>query len=206
MHRCLTWLMAGVLTCVSCTAHRQAALQRSRPVLTLSDDIRGALTAALHELIEALPGDSAAVCLTLPGPAPDYWYSPEPRLLEALRTPAHRVVGPLQCPQTYDLMYVIVDTSGGNINPVRPPGYIDPHDVGVDTYQLLGSDSVSLVAVAHQGTWNRHFACSARRSPRRAWRARCEYKGMSISTVPPNVALQQSAALRIARPDGRALI
>ena len=114
----------------------------------------------------------------------------EPRLLDELRTPAHRVVGPPQCPQTYDVMYVIVDTSGGNITPARPPGYIDPHEVDVQTYQLVGSDSVSLVVVAHQGTWNRHFDCAARRDPHGAWRGRCDYRGMSMSAVPPNEALQ----------------
>jgi hypothetical protein len=90
---------------------------------------------------------------------------------------------------------VTVDSIGRNVAPVRPPGYIDPHDVDVHTYQLLGADSVSLVAVAHQGTRNRHFECSARRDPGGAWRARCDYKGMSMSAVPPNEALQPTSAI-----------
>jgi hypothetical protein len=195
MRRCLAWLIAGVVALLPCAAPAQAIGPGGRPVLTLPTDTRRALAVAMHELIGALPGDMAPVCLTLPGPAPAYWYSPEPRLLEELRTSAHRVVGPRQCPQTYDLMYVVtVDSIGRNVAPVRPPGYIDPHDVDVHTYQLLGADSVSLVAVAHQGTRNRHFECSARRDPGGAWRARCDYKGMSMSAVPPNEALQLTSA------------
>src|SRR3954470_9010861 len=160
MHRWLASVMVGALICVSCAAHTHAHLKQSRPVLALPNDTRGALAAALHELIAALPKDSAAVCLTLPGPAPAFWYSPEPRLLEELQTTTHRVVAPLQCPQTYDLMYsVMVDNSATT----RPPGYIDPYDIGVYTYQLLGSDSAAVVAVAHQGTRNHHYVCGARR-------------------------------------------
>ena len=191
-----TWLVAGALACVSCAAYTHTSEQPSRPVLTLPSDTRQALAASLHELIAALPRDTVAACITLPGPAPAYWYSPEPRLLEELRTSTHPVVGPLQCPQTYDLMYVMVDSAGRNITPQRPPGYIDPHDVVVYTYQLLGSDSASLVAAAHQGTRNYHYTCIARRDLDQSWRARCEYKGMSISAVPPNVTLQLTAALR----------
>jgi hypothetical protein len=194
MRRCLAWVIAGVVGFAPCAAHAQAIGPGGRPVLTLPTHTRRALAAALHELIAALPSDTAPVCLTLPGPPPAYWYSPEPRLLEELRTPAHRVVGPLHCPQTYDLMYVMVDSNGRNLTPVRPPGYIDPHDVDVHTYQLLGSDSLSLVAVAHQGTRNRHFECTAHRNSREAWRAHCDYKGMSISAVPPNEALQLTSA------------
>jgi hypothetical protein len=146
-------------------------------------------------LIEALPPDTVAVCLTLPGPPPAFWYSPATPLLEELRTPMHAVVGPLQCPRTYDLMYVMVDSTGRNITPERPPGYIDPYDVVVDRYQLLGSDSASLVATAHQGTRNHHYTCNARRNLDHSWSGRCEYKGMSVSAVPPKVALHLTIAL-----------
>ena len=194
MRRNLAWLMAGMITCVSCTTHTPALGQRGRPVLALPAVTRRALTSALRELLAALPGDSAAVGLTFPGPAPAYWYSPEPRLLEELRTPAHRIVGPLQCPQTYDLMYVMVDSSGRNITPVRPPGYIDPYDVVVNTYQLVGGDSASISATAHQGTRNHHYACAARRDAAEMWSARCKYQGMSMSAVPPSETMQLTSA------------
>jgi hypothetical protein len=194
MRRRLVWFIATVGACLPCASHGQVIAPGGKPVLTLATDTRGALAAAVHELIAALPDDSATVCLTLPGPAPAYWYSPARRLLEELRTPEHRVVGPLQCPQAYDLMYGVADSTGQNITPVRPPGYIDPHDVGVYTYQQVGSDSVSLVAVAHQGTTNRHFACTARRDSGGTWRARCDYKGRSMSRVPPDEALQVTPA------------
>jgi len=178
MHRRLVWSVATILVCVSCTPHAQAFGQQSRPVLTLPTDTRHALAAALHELVEALPKDTVPACLTLPGPAPAYWYSPEPQLLEELRTPAHRVVVPAQCPHTYDVMAsVYID----NHNPVRPPGYIDPHNVDVDKYELVGADSVSVVVTAHQGTLKRHYSCSAHRDQHQAWRARCRYLGMSMA-------------------------
>lgn len=190
MRRSQTWLMVGVIACVSCTTQTPAPAQRGRPVLALPTDTRRALTAALHDLIATLPGDSAAVCLTFSGPAPAYWYSPEPQLLEELRTPTRRVVGSPQCPQTYDLMYVMVDSNGRNITPIRPPGYIDPYNVVVHTYQLLGSDSASIKATAHQGTRNHHYACAARRAASGTWSARCDYQGMSMSAVPRNESLQ----------------
>ena len=170
----LTWSLIVLFACAPCAAF----------VLTLSDS-RKALAAALHEVIEALPSDTAAVCLTLPRGILAFWYSPGPRLLEELRTPRHRIVGPRQCPQTYGVPYVLVDSTGRNITPVRPLGYIDPHDVVVDAYQLLRTDSVSIEAIASQGTLHRHFTCTARRGPSRVWRARCESQGMSLSAVPP---------------------
>jgi hypothetical protein len=180
MYRWLASVMVGTLTCVSCAAHTHAVAERSRPVLALPTDTRAALAAALHELIAALPTDSVAVCLTLPGPPPTYWYAPEPRLLAGLQATTHRVVAPDNCPQTYDLMAsVMVDNS----MPARPPGYIDPYDTDVWRYQLFGSDSASVVAVAHQGTLNHHYVCSARRDAGRAWRGHCEYKGRTMSAV-----------------------
>jgi hypothetical protein len=148
----------------------------------------------LKELIAALPSDTAPACLTIRGPAPAYLYSPDARLLEELRTPRRRIVPPRACPQTYDLMYVLVDSTGRNITPERPPGYVDPHEVVVDTYDLFGADSTSMKVVAHQGTRNRHFACAAHRERQRTWRARCVYQGMSISAVPPNESLQLTSA------------
>jgi hypothetical protein len=86
-------------------------------------------------------------------------------------------------------MYVLVDSSGRNISPVRPPGYIDPHDLVVYEYRLVGTDSATLRATASQGTTNRHFRCGARRGVDRMWRASCGPPGLSISALPPNVPL-----------------
>jgi hypothetical protein len=169
-------------------------MQRGRPALELPTDARRALTAALRELIAALPNDSATVCLTLPGPAPAYWYSPDAGLLERLQTSTHRVVRPAQCPHTYDLMYVMRDSAGRNITPVRPPGYVDPYDVVVRAYRLHESDSASVTVTAHQGTRNHHYECAARREAPGTWRARCDYQGMSMSAVPPNESLQLTSA------------
>ena len=70
-------------------------------------------------------------------------------------------------------MFVLVDSSGRNISPKRPPDYIDPHDVVLDEYQLVGADSGALRATASQGTGNLHFACGGRRGTNGRWHASC---------------------------------
>lgn len=166
----------------------------SRPNIVLPVETQRFLAAALTELIQALPSDPNAVCLTIRGGPPAYAYSPGPGLLEALRPAARRIVGPVDCPPTYDQMYVLVDSNGRNISPKRPPGYIDPQDIVLDEYQLVGADSAALRATASQGTINLHFACVGRRDTNRRWQASCARPSRSISALPSNESLQLTSA------------
>jgi hypothetical protein len=184
-----SWYAVGLCLCSSAVAAGQPLSRAARPVSSLPIETRRALAAELAEVIKALPSDSAPVCLTLPGGPPAFWYSPPSRLLASLRTGSRRVVGPIECPPTYELMFALVDSSGRSIDPVRPPGYTDPHDLVVYEYHLVGADSATLRATASQGTTNRHFRCSAHRGVDRMWRASCGPPELSISALPPNVSL-----------------
>lgn len=161
-----------------------------RSVITPSDDAQRFLSAALTATIRALPSDSAPVCLVLRGGPPAFAYSPPEVLLAALRTDSRRIVASPDCPPTYDLMSVLRDSSGRDVTPERPAGYIDPHLLVVDEYRLVGADSASMRAVAHQGTVNRHFRCTARRGVDRIWRTSCQFLGQTMSALPPNESLQ----------------
>ena len=185
------WIALALWSCASATAQPP---RRSLPVITLAGETSEFFGAALAEAIRALPSDSAPVCVTLRGAPPAIFYRPPPLLLVSLQTDSHRVVASPDCPPTYDLMSVLRDSSGRDITPVRPPGYIDPHVLVVDQYELAGADSVSFRAVAHQGTLNRHFRCGARRGVNGVWQARCEFLGQTMSALPPNETLQLTSA------------
>ena len=185
MRRYVVWCLAGIATCASCAVPARAPRPRAETNAIFLGDTRFGLVAALKELVAALPSDSAPACLTIRGPAPAYFYSPDSLLLDELRTPSRRIVTQRACPPTYDLMSVLVDSSGRSITPARPPGYVDPHVVVVDGYDAVGSDSATFKAVAHQGTLNRHFACTAHREAQRVWNAHCVFLGTTMSAVPP---------------------
>lgn len=115
--------------------------------------------------------------------------------IQALQPAARRIVGPVNCPPTYEQMFVLVDSNGRNISPKRPPGYIDPHDVVLDEYQLVGADSGALRATASQGTSNLHFACGGHRGANGRWRASCARPLRSISALPSKSSLQATRVI-----------
>lgn len=186
------WLLLIAASFAATVGNAQA--RPRRPVLELRTADRDALTAELQELLGMLPGQTTTVCLVLRGGPPSYAYNPDDKLLGSLRVTSRPVAAWDDCPPTYDLMYVLVDSAGHPINRARPPGYTDPHAVDVVEYGFAGTDSAFMSVRASQGTLNRHYRCSARRTSQRKWRPNCFYTGTSVSRLPPNESLQLTSA------------
>jgi hypothetical protein len=186
------WLPV-IAACVLATVGNAQARPR-RPVLALRTVEREALTAQLLKFLPMLPGETTSACLVVRGGPPGYAYNLDERLLSNLRVTSRPVLAWENCPPTFDEMYVLVDTAGRPINPARPPGYVDPHRVDVVEHGLVGTDSAYVSVRASQGTLNRYYQCSARRTNQRMWRASCVYSGMSVSRLPPNESQQQTSA------------
>ncbi len=156
------------------------------PSLSLRAEETRALAAALNEVISWLPSDTAAVCVTLAGGPPQYWYSPDTALLARLRGSARRVVGSHECPQTYDRMVFLVDSTGRALNPARPAGYVDPHLLTVREQRLVGVDSALAVLDAHQGTRFWSYRCHSHREADGNWRPQCRKTNEGLSALPSN--------------------
>lgn len=195
MHLRLASLALGLIACASSGSAKRNSVP-ARPVLAMDADRRALTGAVISAIIASFSTDTAAVCLTLSGPPPVYWYSPDASLLSAIRGGARRVVAPSDCPPTYDRMIVVVDSAGRVLDPVRPPSYIDPYDVVVREPVVVDADSAMVVTDVHQGAWNTHYKCTARRNPGGKWIAQCWRTGTSISALPPNVSLQLTSRWR----------
>ena len=153
-----------------------------------------AAAAIIGAVIASLPSDTTPVCITLGGPPRAYWYSPNAALLRTIDREARRVVGPGDCPPTYESMVVLVDSVGRSLNPVRPSGYIDPYHLIVRHEVMVGADSTVAALDVHQGTSNTYYRCVAHRALGAKWVAECRKTGTSISALPPNKSLQLTSA------------
>ena len=191
MHR-IALLCLGSIACASsggAVANKGGTLQ---PSLTLLAAETSVIASAISAVISLLPSDGGAACVTLSGPPPAYWYGPDTALLTKIQSPTRRVVAPGECPPTYDSMVALVDSGGRSRNPIRPTGYVDPHEIIVREQPIIAADSAVVMIDAHQGTLNDNYRCVARRALRGSWVAECRKIRTSISTLPPNESLQRT--------------
>lgn len=79
-------LTVASVACASPNGATRVNQEPWRPRLTLGRNEAGATAAALQAVIALLPPDKAAVCVTLSGPPPTYWYSPDAALLRKIRS------------------------------------------------------------------------------------------------------------------------
>lgn len=177
------------LACVSvviaaCASTGPGARSNPAPSLSLRPEETRALAAALNEVISWLPSDTAAVCVTLAGAPPQYWYSPDKVLLANLRGSTRRVVGSHECPQTHDRMVFLVDSTGRALNTARPASYVDPHLITVREQRLVGIDSAMAVLDAHQGTRFRAYRCDSHREADGTWKSQCRKTAEGLSALP----------------------
>lgn len=176
-----------LMGCVS-TAGGPPQPASSRPPIALSSLERGAVGAALASIIEDLPPDSVAACVTIRGGPPAYWYSPDSLLLHALSNGARRVKNPAGCPPTYGQMVRLVDSTGRSLSPAPPKGYVDPYEIVVNEYRFTSGDNATVVVRLSQGTRNVFYECVSRRAQADTWRAECRKTGESLSALPPERA------------------
>lgn len=194
MHLRVAVLSAAFLACAH-PGRGEIASTTARPPLTMPADQVRVVAAVINAVIASLPPDTTTVCVTLAGPPGAYWYSPNATLLAAIDRGRRRVVGPGDCPPTYESMAVLVDSAGRPRSPVRPPGYIDPYDLTVPEQLVVRPDSDVVRIELRQGTRNTYYHCVARRSEATEWVATCRVTGRSISTLPPNERLQLTRVL-----------
>jgi hypothetical protein len=185
------WLV--VLACAS-AGSVQRSDTRSRPALPMKAEQMHVAAAILDAVIASLPSDTTPVCIALGGPPPPYWYGQNAALLRAIDRGGRRIVGPDECPPTYETSVVLVDTLGRSLNPVRPPGYVDPYKLNVRDEAIVAGDSVVVMPAVSQGTSNTYYRCVAHRASGAEWVAKCRVTGRSISALPPNGSLQLTSA------------
>jgi hypothetical protein len=174
----------GLMGCVPAGGGTQQRESPRHPSFALTAPQRGAVGAALASIIEHLPPDSVAACVTLRGGPPAYWYSPDSLLLRALSNDARRVTNPAGCPPTYARMVSLVDSTGRSLSPARPMGYVDPYEIVVNGYRFTSGDDATVVVHLSQGTRNVVYQCVSRREQAGTWRAECRKTGESLSARP----------------------
>jgi hypothetical protein len=206
------------LAILACTATRHNAVSHdSAGVMRLPTDRIEALGAALRQIADILPADTAPICVGLAKASAPEVYSPEPALLDRLRSSQRRVLPWNHCPPTYASPVVIVDSLGRPVPTGRPLGYFDPHKITARELVSTDTDSAAYRIEAWQGTSGWIYECHATQRSA-TWAARCRRVAGVVSSVPSNETLQltsarSSEALRLSawrdasarRPVGRIL-
>jgi hypothetical protein len=173
-------LSLAIVACASRTGPETRSTT-PRPLLALSSAETGVAAASIRAVIDLLPSDTAAACVTLSGGPPAYWYSPDTSLMRRIGAGARRVVAPAECPPTYSTMIARIDSSGRPNSPVAPPGYVDPHEITVGERRMIGADFADVTIDVSQGTLNDFYRCTAHRPAGGEWAAQCRKTGSSIS-------------------------
>jgi hypothetical protein len=181
------------LVALSLASSVAAAQPKPRPGLKLLPAEREALGAILRTVMAQLPDSTTSACIVFRGGPPIYWYDPDSSVLASLRSTRRPVLRSSECPPTYDAMAVYRDSTGNDVTPRRPLGYVDPFLIQIQEQRLVGSDSAYAVVRASQGTLHYGYVCGARYRDAQ-WQASCWYGGMSISRLPPHVSLQLTSA------------
>ena len=184
------------LALIGCASSRGAEMgaNAARPPLVLQADQLDVAAAAISAVIAALPSEPTAVCVTLRGPSPATWYTPSTALRDAVARGGNRIVGPNECPPTYQTMFVMVDSAGRPLRRERPPGYVDPYDLIVREPIVVGADSTVVLIDVSQGTRNHYYRCISARTGGTNPTTQCKKTGTSISALPPNETLQLTSA------------
>ena len=185
MRLSLALLSLGIISC-ACARRAEMGANSARPLVVLQADQLDAAAASISAVIAALPSEAPVVCVTLSGPPPAHWYSPSAALRDAVARRGSRIVGPNQCPPTYESMFVLVDSAGRPQRRERPPGYVDPYDLIVREPVVVGADSTVVLIDVHHGTQNRHYRCVSHRTGGADPTPPCKMTGRSISALPPH--------------------
>jgi hypothetical protein len=190
----LALLSLGIIGCASSRSAEMGA-NSARPLIVLQADQLDVAAAAITAVIASLPSEpTTTVCVTLSGPPPASWYTPSTALRDAVARGSRRIVGPNECPPTYQTMFVMVDSAGRPQRRERPPGYVDPYDLIVREPVVVGADSTVVMIDVQQGTRNHYYRCVSYRTEGANPTTQCKKTGTSVSTLPPNETLQLTVA------------
>ena len=156
--RRLNTSLAMVAFAVACTSTaRPRTNSASYSVAELDPSEAAVLRATLDTIVRGLR-DSSTLCLSILG-GPAGAHEPSDAFLRSLSL-RRSVVRATECPPTYQRMIARVDADGRNIDPVRPPGYVDPYVIEIGRPQFARPAYAWVYVRQLQGTRGRDYLCT----------------------------------------------
>jgi hypothetical protein len=143
---------------------------------------RPGLVALVRSILTTLPADSITACIGVVLPPTMERADPGRDFLAVLTTYGRLVVGPDQCPRTYEAMVSLVDSLGRPLGSGAPPGHRDPYIIELLTDAPDSSGAIRTSVRVWRGTNGIRYVCRRLRATApNDWSVDCIQHGRMIS-------------------------